>query len=167
MIGNKNNKDLYKNLLEELIPENIILYVEPFGGMFGLFELIKTPHNAIYNEINTDIFCKVKEKYINNTNVYCFNRHYKNIIKYFDHEDTFFYLDPPYYKNENYYKNHPFLEKKHHIELYEILKNIKGKFLLSYQDRDLMRELYKDFNIYKYTGNNFILKPEIAITNYK
>ena len=46
------------------------------------------------------------------------------------------------------------------------LKNIKGKFLLSYQDRPLMRELYDGYNFYKYTGTNFISKPEIAITNY-
>ncbi|EAH6427856.1 DNA adenine methylase, partial [Campylobacter coli] len=28
-----------------------------------------------------------------------------------------------------------------------MLKNIKGKFMLSYNDCELIRELYKDFNI--------------------
>jgi len=43
---------------------------------------------------------------------------------------------------------------------------MKGKFLLSYQDRPLMRELYKGYNFYKYTGGDMYHKPEIAITNY-
>ena len=64
------------------------------------------------------------------------------------------------------YKNHTFHTEQNHIELSEILKKIKGRFLLSYQDRPLMRELYKDYVFHKYTGTNFISKPEIAITNY-
>lgn len=32
-------------------------------------------------------------------------------------------------------------------ELTALLKDVKGKFLLSYNDCDLVRELYKDFNI--------------------
>ena len=167
LIGNKNNKDLYKNLLEKLIPSDIEMYVEPFGGEFGLYEIMSIkPPSAIYNDINIKLFNKAKEKYKKNNFIYCFNQDYKDIIKYFDGDNTFFFLDPPYYRREHYYSDHTFLKKENHIELSEILKTIKGRFLLSYQDRKLMRDLYKDFNIYKYTGNDMFHKPEIAITNY-
>jgi len=167
LIGNKNNKDLYNNLLEKLIPNDIDMYAEPFGGEFGLYEIMnKRTFPAIYNDINIELYQQVKEKYKKNSLIYCLNQDYKDIIYYFDSDNTFFFIDPPYYKKEKYYKNHSFLKKENHIELSEILKNIKGRFLLSYQDRPLMRELYNNYNLYKYTGNNYILKPEIAITNY-
>jgi DNA adenine methylase len=68
------------------------------------------------------------------------------------------------YYQKYYYRYN--LSDEDHYDLAEILRNIKGRFLLSYQDCPLMRKLYKGYNFYKYTGNNFILKPEIAITNY-
>ena len=56
LIGNKNNLDLFNNLLGPLIPKNIELYIEPFGGEFGLYELLKSKSHsiryAIYNDIN-------------------------------------------------------------------------------------------------------------------
>jgi len=165
LIGTKNNKDIYNNLLGRLIPNDIELYVEPFGGEFGLYEIMPSkPPLAVYNDINIDLYNQVKDKY---KNVDYFNIDYKEIILKYDDINTFFYLDPPYFHNEHYYENHTFLKKKNHKELAEILKNIKGRFLLSYQDRPLMRKLYDGYNFYKYTGTNFILKPEIAITNYK
>ena len=167
LIGCKNNKSIYKNLLGDLIPSEISLYIEPFGGEFGLYEIMREkPSIAIYNEINTDLYNQAKEKYKNNLSVSCFNIDYKEIINKYDCKDAFFYVDPPYLDRSHYYINHTFLKKENHIELSEILKNIKGKFLLSYQDRPLMRELYNNYNFYKYTGTNFILKTEIAITNY-
>ena len=165
LIGCKNNKDLFDNLLGKLLPNNIEFYIEPFGGEFGLYEIMTIkPNIAIYNDINTELYEKIKNKH---KNVIYFNKDYKEIIFEYDNINTFWYIDCPYWHNEHYYKNHTFLTKEHHIELSEILKNIKGRFLLSYQDRPLMRKLYDGYNFYKYTGNNFILKPEIAITNYK
>lgn len=167
LIGTKNNKNLYRNLLGELIPNNIELYIEPFGGEFGLYTLLEVkPNIAIYNEINPILFNKINSKYLNENSVICFNKDYKEIIQEYDSENAFFYVDPPYYKNEKKYSNHTFLKIDDHIELSKILKNIKGRFLLSYQDRELMRNLYDSYNFYKYKGDNMMLKPEIAITNY-
>ena len=167
LIGCKNNRNLYNNLLCDLIPKNIEIYVEPFGGEFGLYEMMSIkPSKAIYNDINIDLYHQVNYKYCNNSSVSCFNKDYKEIIEQYDNKKVFFYIDCPYLKNEHYYKNHTFLKEENHKELASILKNIKGDFLISYQDRPLMRELYDGYNFYKYTGNNFILKPEIAITNY-
>ena len=167
LIGNKNNRDLYNNLLGDLIPDNIQLYVEPFGGEFGLYQIMQIkPKISIYNDINPFLYDLAKEKFKSNLSVKCFNKDYKDILNEYDSKNTFFYCDPPYFLRENLYNNHTFLTKDHHIELSIILKNLKGKFLLSYQDRPLMRKLYDGYNFYTYRGNNFISKPEIAITNY-
>lgn len=164
LIGTKNNKDIYNNLLKKLIPKDILLYVEPFGGEFGLYEIMPVkPSIAIYNDIDYDLYYKIKNKYKNNSLINCFNEDYKKIIYEFDSENTFWYIDSPYY--QKFYYRYNFIEKDY-IELSNILKNIKGRFLVSYQDRLLIRELYNGYNFYKYTGTNFILKPEIAITNY-
>ncbi|MCK9416631.1 DNA adenine methylase [Candidatus Dojkabacteria bacterium] len=165
IMGYKNNKDIYKNLLKDLIPNNIDLYVEPFGGEFGLYEIMENkPIISIYNDINSELFEYVSNKY---KNTICYNLDYSEIIKKYDNVNTFFYLDPPYYKKEFYYKNHNFLNLQNHIDLANILKNINGKFLLSYQNNDFIIDLYKDFNIYYYKGQSMFLKPEIAITNYE
>lgn len=63
-----------------------------------------------------------------------------DLIKKYDSEDTFFYVDPPYYKMESYYsKDFP---REKHQELAQTLTNIKGKFALSYYDFDDLKEFY-------------------------
>jgi DNA adenine methylase len=69
---------------------------------------------------------------------------FRKVIEKYDTPNTLFYLDPPYVGKESYYQG-GFTEKDH-IELAELLKNIKGKFLLSYYPCELVEELYKDFN---------------------
>ncbi len=164
MIGSKNNRKLYKNLIEKSIPTQINLYVEPFGGEFGLYQIINKPKLAIYNDINKKSFNKVSDKYVNDDSVRCFNFDYKKIIEKYDDIDTFFYVDPPYFLT--YYYEYNFDTNEQHIELANILKNIKGKFLLSYQDRDFITNLYQGFKIDKFSGLDIHLKPEITIKNY-
>ena len=163
MIGSKNNRKLYKFLIEQSIPTHIDLYVEPFGGEFGLYQLINTPKLAIYNDINKKLYDEISDIY-KNDNVLCFNLDYKEIIKELDSVDTFFYCDPPYYKKCYYEYN--FDTDEQHIELANILKSIKGKFLLSYQNREFITDLYKGFKINKFAGIDMHLKPEITIRNY-
>ena len=67
----------------------------------------------------------------------------KCILKY-DKENTFFYCDPPYHDIKKLYKDVPKME---HERLFNILKDIKGKFLLSYNNCDYIKELYKGYNI--------------------
>lgn len=71
---------------------------------------------------------------------------YERLIKEYDGVDTLFYLDPPYAGTERRYVNGDFT-KDDHEKLATILREIKGKFVLSYNDSSLIRELYKDFNI--------------------
>ncbi len=75
------------------------------------------------------------------------NLDFRDFIKQYDSEGTLFYLDPPYVGTENYYKNKKTFNLKDHKDLCKILKNIKGKFLLSYNDCELVRNLYQDFRL--------------------
>ena len=145
--------------------KKIKLYVEPFGGMFGFYHYAKTS-SAVYNDINTELYQLIKEKY-NNRNIVFHNEDYNNIIEQYNFDDTFFFIDPPYIGKELYYKNHNFLNKENHIELANRIKTIKGKFILCYQKNELLNQLYHGFNFYEYKNQNEIFhQNEIAITNY-
>lgn len=73
------------------------------------------------------------------------NQDFQRIIRNNDKSDTLFYLDPPYYGTEKYYGDQ-FL-KGDHIRLKETLQDIKGRFILSYNDCNYIRELYKEYNL--------------------
>lgn len=75
------------------------------------------------------------------------NKSFQELIPLYDKDDAFFYVDPPYVSTESYYKNTGGFGRKEHEELAALLKGVKGRFLLSYNDCDLVRELYKDFKI--------------------
>lgn len=99
------------------------------------------------------------------------NKDYKEVIKKYDSPNSFFYLDPPYSMSEEYkYYENQFININ---ELYDLLKNIKGKFLFSYDDNKEARQLFKDFKITtvttRYSGTQNIKqrnKKEIVIQNY-
>lgn len=94
-------------------------------------------------------------------NVSIENKDYEYILKQYDYEDALFYLDPPYVGTEDYYQNTGGFGINEHKRLCELLKGIKGKFILSYNDCSLIRELYKDFNI-KQTSVSYSLNSAVA-----
>lgn len=104
------------------------------------------------------------------------NKSFQELLPLYDKKESFFYLDPPYVNTESYYKNIGLFGVNEHKKLANLLSNLKGKFLLSYNDCDLIKELYKDFNIQftkkiDYTlGANAHKKKktirEVFITNY-
>ncbi|HEX2867231.1 MAG TPA: DNA adenine methylase, partial [Ignavibacteriales bacterium] len=63
----------------------------------------------------------------------------------YDTPDTLFYLDPPYIAAEKYYEV-PFTMEDHE-RLAALLKEIKGKFVLSYYDHPFIREQYSGYRI--------------------
>lgn len=69
---------------------------------------------------------------------------FAKLIARFDTPNTFFYLDPPYYTKEHLYDREDADAFTKHEELAAILKNIKGKFLLSYNNDPYIRDLYKN-----------------------
>jgi len=106
--------------------------------------------------------------------VYIDNRSFEKVIKAFDSKDTLFYLDPPYWiDGEKFYK-HDFSPDDHE-KLAQTLRAIKGKFVLSYNDKTEVRKLYRGFKIratspVHYSMNNkrstARKKTEIVIRNF-
>lgn len=78
-------------------------------------------------------------------NVVIENQDFTKVIKNHDRETALFYLDPPYYGTEKYYQDK--FEPEEHTTLKSMLDTIKGKFILSYNGCDYIRQLYKDYNI--------------------
>lgn len=73
------------------------------------------------------------------------SKDYKQVIRNNDGVDTLFYLDPPYEDSEGLYdKDNIKLE-----DLSNLLKGIKGKFLLSINDSPSTRQVFSPFKITK------------------
>lgn len=104
-------------------------------------------------------------------NVVIENKDFESLIKVYDRPGALFYLDPPYHGTEKYYAA-GFL-KEDHFRLKTVLEGIKGKFILSYNDDEFIRELYKDFQIEGISRNSNLTNKvdadwydELIIRNY-
>lgn len=110
------------------------------------------------------------------TNVH--NLDFEKVIKMYDNEKAYFYCDPPYFLTEDYYSNHGF-GLKDHERLANVLRNIKGRFSLSYYDfpelekwfpKDVFYWEQKDFakaSSTSKTGQKQTIGTELLIMNYK
>ncbi len=91
------------------------------------------------------------------------NLGFEKLIKIYDRPTAAFYCDPPYYGAEKYY-GVPFSDDDHQ-RLRDTLGNIKGKFILSYNSHDYIKELYKDYHIEEISrSNNLAAKYEKGAT---
>jgi DNA adenine methylase len=93
-------------------------------------------------------------------------------------KEIFIYLDPPYYSNTDsklYGKNGNLHKKFDHIKFFETVKNCQHKFLITYDNNDFIKTLWKDFNIIEwqlqYGMNNYQKSAckkgsELIITNF-
>lgn len=107
-------------------------------------------------------------------NVIIENASYDYVIKRLDSPDTLFYLDPPYWDCENVYGK-GIWSKQDFYDLKDHLDNIKGKFILSLNDKPEVRELFKDYKIQhkkiRWSVNNKAANEEhngneLIITNF-
>lgn len=70
------------------------------------------------------------------------NLDFEEVIKKYDNEKTFHYIDAPYYKvGEKYYSNQSF-KLEDHERLSNCLKKIKGRFAMSYYDFPQLSEWF-------------------------
>lgn len=99
------------------------------------------------------------------------NKDFESLINVYDRQGSLFYLDPPYHDTEKYYDTAFTYED--HLRLKSVLDNIKGKFILSYNDDEFIRELYKDYCIESTSRNNNLTNKkrstmfkEVIIRNY-
>ncbi len=105
-------------------------------------------------------------------NVVVENQDFETLIKHYDRPDAFFYADPPYFSTEDMYAVGFNLDD--HVRLRDTLKNIKGKFLLSYNDCPEIRELYNGFSLFDFSRTHSMAQryeagkefKELLIVNY-
>lgn len=100
------------------------------------------------------------------------NKDFEALIRQYDRENAFFYCDPPYYETEGHYA--VVFRKEDHKRLRDTLANSKGKWMVSYNDCEFIRELYAGYYItavsrlnnmaQRYQGGCEFL--EVIITNY-
>ncbi|MCP4392785.1 MAG: DNA adenine methylase [Alphaproteobacteria bacterium] len=80
------------------------------------------------------------------------NLSYSDFIERYNKPYVLFYLDPPYWNCENDYGKNIF-SKDDFEKLAKQLKNIKGSFILSLNDKKEVREIFKDFYIESVSTN--------------
>lgn len=93
---------------------------------------------------------------------------YLKVMKKYQGDNTFFYLDPPYIN----VSTREYAEKSIDLQqLSDTLRNIKGKFMLSFNDLPEIRSAFQGFKIrkvqtaYKIGGTTRPI-DEIIVTNY-
>ena len=127
---------------------------------------------------NTSLLEDVKYSRELLNNILIENYDFRTLVeKYPPRKEDMWYLDPPYIvagERKDYY----FFEfgMKEHEDLVDICDEINkagGKFMLSYDDRDIVKEMYKNYNIQKletiYAGQQTRREPkvELVIMNYE
>lgn len=167
-----NSKERFNELLNkknidcpiERLHRNMSLSI----ASFGCNRITYAPCRSLYNGV---LVKKNIQKYKNRlSNVIIHNEDYKNIILKYDSPTTLFFLDPPYENSDKrLYMTHIMDFKS----MADLLKNIKGRFFMTINESPLIRELFKDFNIYERNlfyiiGNHAKRKNviELIITNY-
>ena len=94
----------------------------------NLLTLESTIEKAWQRLINVQIECK----------------DFRDLIPRYDRDHTFFFLDPPYWQIPGY--KHDF-EAQDFIDLAGLLRSIKGRFLMTINDTEEIREIFGRFTI--------------------
>lgn len=99
---------------------------------------------------------------------------FREVFAKYDHPETFFYIDPPYMGRERRYAGN--FSYQDHVELANMIKNMKGKALISYYPDELVFALYSGFNIIDFKSKAYSTKvafgqdkpetTELLIMNY-
>ncbi|KZK99133.1 MULTISPECIES: DNA adenine methylase [unclassified Pseudovibrio] len=95
---------------------------------------------------------------------------WREVISRYDSAGTLFYLDPPYWGGETDYGKGVF-KREDFAEMAEVLSEIKGRFLLSLNDREEVRKTFEGFDLEQVHLNYSISKEagkkvaELIISN--
>lgn len=110
----------------------------------------------------------LRKIYDNRNRIDVTNLNAEEFIEYIDmnYDNLFIYLDPPYVdKGYQLYKNS--FTKEDHVSLSKKIKKLKNKWFVTYDNTDLIKELYSDckteiFNI-QYSVGSKRVENEIAV----
>lgn len=78
------------------------------------------------------------------------NTTFERVIKAYDAKGTLFYLDPPYSSGESSWG---YKESVSPEDVYNAVKDLKGKFILSYDNSPEVRKIFKEFRIKRIKTN--------------
>ena len=100
------------------------------------------------------------------------NKDFEALIRQYDRDSAFFYCDPPYFQTEGHYE--VVFRREDHKRLRDTLSDCKGKWMVSYNDCEFIRELYKGYEITAVSRLNNLAQryeggcefPEVLVTNY-
>ncbi|AKL95040.1 DNA adenine methylase Dam [Clostridium aceticum] len=134
------------------------------GDNFG-YGTSKDPNKAIFN---TGFVQEVRDRL---RNCYVENLSFETLIEKYDSQGSFFFCDPPYHKLAQYKDK---FHREDHLKLLDMLKHIKGKFLVTINDHPEVREWYQEFNIQEVEVGYSVCREakgrrsfkELIITNY-
>lgn len=114
----------------------------------------------------------LSEAHLRLSRVYVENRPYADVINRFDKPGTLFYVDPPYWGCEGDYGAGLFA-REDFARLAGQLDGLKGRFILSLNDRPEVREVFANFRIegvttrYSISATNKQPAGEVLITNFE
>lgn len=94
-----------------------------------------------------------------------------DLIKRFDHENVFMYLDPPYVMSARTSKRPQYqheMTEEDHVRLLETILKSKAKIMISGYQTDLYDDMLKGWNRYEFdaTARMGLPRKEIIWTNY-
>ena len=171
-IGNKKVWISYKNKLDdkqldptERLIRNMYIKKFSFNDMGHSYNLNIRAQGHHYKTLKKNI--KAYRETLKHVKFY--QKSYTAIIPKYDSDSSFFYCDPPYYETSSLGYETGTID---HLELFNILDNIKGYFLLSYNDTPYIRKLYKNYHITSFTnhqsisGRGNIIVTDLLISNY-
>ena len=108
-----------------------------YGQSFGTATTAKAPNLLRIEETLSEAYIRLAGTFIENLSwIDCFKR--------YDRPHSFFYADPPYWKLTGY--NVEFGLDQYEL-LAEAMRNAQGKIMVSLNDHEEMREVFKDFTI--------------------
>ena len=162
--------EMFRQFQKEVFDPNLVITDENSLDVAGKYVYVLTqvfsgskPETASYTDYKGKYRCKVlifmdklkNPKYREHFDRITFveNMDFQEVVLKYDSSTTYFYMDPPYWKTENYYSNHDF-DSTDHERLSVTLKNIKGKFGLSYYDFPLLSKWFPKEE-YKWEQKNF------------
>ena len=146
--------DIYDKIIYNLIKNNYGFYGHPVKKTEDI-------HKAYTNQYFINHLKDYKEKL---KDTILLNEDYKKVIKKYDNEKAFIFLDPPYEKSDKRSYENPIIDYE---EMAKILKNIKGKFLLTLNDSPYIRQVFKDFDITGLTVRSQGLKDKTGKIGYR
>lgn len=165
--GYYNAREMFEDIKERL---NVRGFTDiQRAAMF--YVMIKTSYGAdsrTYGcnkkNLSTDYLEKIEQRL---QNVVIENKDFENLIHVYDRPEALFYCDPPYHKTEKYYDAE--FSEDDHLRLKQCLNGIQGRFILSYNDDNFIRELYHDFQIIPVERQNNLSRgsyKELIIKNF-